>query len=393
MRKTLLALCLLSGYTLATEEGVPTLSDDFFHQFSINSTSWTEWGKVFNEDNSPLSDDLIRHSSIVKNILEYDYKINIPFDVQRSYKYSSLFRDAKDPHYVYDEKNGCGAATVRVLGSAASGSISATVPEVAFQNQTRVEQVRESGRKYNEEALHVLAAYCGTGSNREIEPALRDFLSKFEASLQVSGQQILAARSTENKANAARQANVDAIMQAGAKKKSDELKVAEERKQEAMRLANVEQQTLRLAKEEDQKRSEQAALEARRQAIVEHSQMLKSGKLSIKNIQDGAIYYDAKYDAQVILHPPLEPDHMNYMARGTLEKYEGGKYILSMNMGNDIKYVAIILDPAVLKVNGFVARAEGTVSFVGEFVAIDTYTTVSGRERYAPVFKALVLSN
>lgn len=218
MRKTLLALCLLSGYTLATEEGVPTLSDDFFHQFSINSTSWTEWGKVFNEDNSPLSDDLIRHSSIVKNILEYDYKINIPFDVQRSYKYSSLFRDAKDPHYVYDEKNGCGAATVRVLGSAASGSISATVPEVAFQNQTRVEQVRESGRKYNEEALHVLAAYCGTGSNREIEPALRDFLSKFEASLQVSGQQILAARSTENKANAARQANVDAIMQAGAKK-------------------------------------------------------------------------------------------------------------------------------------------------------------------------------
>lgn len=64
-----------------------------------------------------------------------------------------------------------------------------------------------------------------------------------------------------------------------------------------------------------------------------------------------------------------------------------------MNMGNDIKYVAIILDPAVLKVNGFVARAEGTVSFVGEFVAIDTYTTVSGRERYAPVFKALVLSN
>ena len=452
MRKTLLALCLFSGYALAAEEGVPTLSEDFFHQFNINSASWTEWGKVFNEDNSPLSGDLIRHSSIVKNILEHDYKINIPFDVQISYRYSSLFRDVRDPHYVYDEKNGCGAATVRVLGSVVSGSISATVPEVAFPNQKRVEQVRESGRKYNEEALHVLAAYCMAGSNREIEPALRDFLSRFEASLQISGQQILAARNSESKANAVRQAKSDTNTQSEAKKKSenptpqdilkeqvdacvrtekyqqdlnnmaahnalqnihpkednrsgkviegyckDEIpKRAALKKENDERVAEIQKEQKerdRLARDERDKRDALARVEQEKLRLVreQHVADLKNKTVQPLTISDAVVFYDADNGYGIVAQPPIFKDNRNYFVRGVIENLSGNTLIFNAASPQNPMYFFATIDSDTKYMEGFNPRINGGATVVGEFVELNPYSTIAGQSRVAPAFKVIAI--
>ena len=438
MRKTLLVLCLLSGYTYAAEEGVPTLSEDFFHQFNISPASWTEWGKVYNEDNTGLRGDLIRHSLIVKNLLESDYKIKIPFDVQRSYKYSSLFNDVKSSQFVSDDKNGCGAATVRILGSVVSGSISVTVPEVAFPSQTRVEQVRESGRKYNDEALYVLAAYCGTGSNREIEPALRDFLSKLEASLQVSGQQILAARGSESKANAVRQAKIDAPQDA-LKEQIDDCVRTEKNQQELNniaahdlflsvhpkddnrsrkaiedyckdevpkgvalkkendeRVAEIKKEQVerdRLARIESDKRDVLARVEQEKLRLVreQHVADLKNKTAQPLTVSDAVVFYGAENGVSIVAQPPIFTDKRNYFVRGVIENLSGNTLVFNGASPQNPMYFFATIDGDTKYMEGFNPRINGGATIVGEFVDLKDYVTTAGQSKVAPEFKVVAI--
>ncbi|MFH1886984.1 MAG: hypothetical protein ABIM40_09825 [Pseudomonadota bacterium] len=89
--------------------------------------------------------------------------------------------------------------------------------------------------------------------------------------------------------------------------------------------------------------------------------------------------------APLIMNPPLKADGQYYFIMGTLDGKDG-KYYRGKLVWNEPRYFSFRLHKKVETPNFQINRP---IRIVGKFIDVEKYRTVTGQERYMPVFEAV----
>ncbi len=165
--------------------------------------------------------------------------------------------------------------------------------------------------------------------------------------------------------------------------------------------AGHQEDQAKLAKEEAERKAaeaeKRAALEKSQQtnqiAQNEHASALRSGKIKPRTIEDAKLLWQPSDGFLVVLSPPVTADSNNYLLSGKLVRIEGSRHVFEVNTGNDIKYFICVIQRDSIQAKGTLLRYERGATIVGKFVGVDSYTTVAGETRMAPVFNTLLIQN
>jgi hypothetical protein len=399
----LLCLSCAVGSYMAESAGADVLNQPdsnskqaFFEVAGGSDGWWQVWasGYDFYGPRERGLDPVIERSEWIKNILESEYGVDVPFDrrqVVAAIRSRVLHEKGTVPG------KWCASITPLLLSSAFSGVAGTVAPELTWPKGDVNAVVRNSSG-YLTHIHTLLNRYCA--SQEEFLDAFRGFQSEYEKVLNGKHEQIVAERAAQE---LIRKKEADAKYAETQKQRDIERAIEDERKaKEEKEAARKAQEAAEAAKAFALKEAQRLHAEAlarqlendrRMEEMRQYRLAIKSGKRPITKISDAVIFYDAKSDDSIIWQPPVAANNKYYVATGKLSRIEGSDYVFEINTYRGFKYFVGVFSRRTKMTKGFEARFNSVASIVGKHIGTTTATLGSGEVINLPVFDMAVMGN
>ncbi|MBB4867587.1 hypothetical protein HNP46_006501 [Pseudomonas nitritireducens] len=183
--KAIMALLALVTCEAAAQDF--TRSEEFFSKFAHSDSAWREWGSTYyNDERESATELLIQHSKDVRDVLQYDYGLVVPFDPDRAREMSYTIFTAPSASISPAKPGDCGAVTALLLGSMVSATLGYADGGIARQSFLHVSGRNNIPLPYIARANEALKHYCFLGGEEQVAPVVKDFTNRLHMSLQDS---------------------------------------------------------------------------------------------------------------------------------------------------------------------------------------------------------------
>ena len=370
-----------------------TKKEQFFNQALNDGNWWAKWSSLEYADGWTRNYSDIKDSSeLIKDILENEYNVKVPFDPSQVEKlqFAKIINRYISTQRTEDG-DWCRALTPWLLASVVSASNSLIAPE--FISPAQPELARENAKNYLRISLKILGAYCDTGRSGQFYGSLIKFLDEY-AQILKQAKQLRIDRETAKRTEIA-------LAEEAAKKKTEALK----RKQEllAERAEAAEKKKREIAEQESAKTRMAMRIEQQKIADARNEQLrlekeryksdLTSGKRPVLTISDAISFHNANGGLDVVTHPPVFPDKKAYYMRGVLKRKSGNEFIFEIGSGVNVKYFKAIILSSTRFEDKYRLEFESNGYVVGRFIGTFEYNTIGGELRNAPIFEALFVGS
>lgn len=341
----------------------------FFQKAMISSAWWSDWHDLYSEQN--LDSVRLSRSETIKQILESDYGVIVPFDQTRFErpKQRQTTGDIESP------TDSCETLTPKTLSSVVSALTVSIAPEFTYPEGNREEVISKAKIIYKD-SLNNLKAACSKGESAKFLTALDNFLGEYKEVVTWKYTSLMEADKKE--AMLLKQKRIDDAKEKVARK---------EAKKEVARLALIEAEKEK--EQQEQERLRRLALEKEQRAREKYESDIKAGLLPVKSLNDAEIYFEPKKGEELLLSPFLKPDGKYYEVRLFLDKQENPSVLRGVLYRN--KYCKIMQNGSTKVIGNL--RINGGMTFIGRYVGNVDYETIGGEGKTMPAFQAVFIQS
>lgn len=315
------------------------------------------------------SDPYNRNSYAIARMLRKEYGVLVPFQVLR--KREAGVDEDKHPEIGVSNWIHC----ANWMNSSAYLLNEISKAKISPNSGSRNESVKSQ--------LGQLSQYCAysSGAPLPMVVAFNSFLDEYAAAL----NQFVVEKNDRRKAELTAElerTKAEAIKQQEAAAQREEVRQMETQLSREKAEAKIKaDEATRLVREKTEKEQQ----EQQRKTIAARGAALRSGKILVENMGDASLLLNAATTAVPIFKPSLKPDNKIYAWGGSLERLDGGLYIVKLGEN----YFGFKKKPTGTKTfNEAELRINGFVSVIGQYTDNVEYVTVIGDKRYMPVLKA-----
>jgi hypothetical protein len=344
--------------------------------FSIASKGgdwWAKWGKT--EDQY---DNLVEKSETLKNILEKDMNIKVPF----SKSYHPADNEIKSIRY-YAYSNGT-PKLIRHGGAKHDWCQNLTPPDLVFPNKPANETKIEM-ENYIKYMFQILEIYCSPLDNGNFISAYKKFLSEYEKVIKESYLAEKLKINTQLEKEKELKIKNEKIL-------AEKNRLKEEAENKRLEINSAREKQFREEQDKQIKLMEISRENKRLEAVKlleEQKEALKSGRTPIATLHDVYTFYEPKIGNDIIKFPKVIADNNFYHLNGSLDKIQGNQYIFKFFTGGSLRYFIIENSENTIFEDKQNFRYGVCFKIVGKYIGNQKYSMISGAEGIMPFFKSV----